>query len=92
MFVTLGLLFGVARTAAAQAQVLKSAAPILSAPNGRAIGSVREGAEVRVLETRGAFARVTVNGFIERARLSGQRGATTPRVGNRDAVVRSRAV
>ena len=86
------LLFGSTTTAGAQAQVVKSAATILSAPNGRAIGSVREGAEVRVLETRGAFARVSVNGFVERARLSGQRGAATPRVGSRDAIVRSRGV
>ena len=92
LFLASSLFCGTAATAGAQAQVVKSAATILSAPNGRAIGSVREGAEVRVLETRGPFARVSVNGFVERARLSGQRGAATPRVGSRDAIVRSRGV
>ena len=80
-----------AGAAGAQPHVAKTPAAILTAPNGRVIGSVRQGAPLRVLETRGAFARVSVNGFVERAHLSGQRGSAAPRVGNRAAVLRSRA-
>lgn len=76
--------------ARAQSHVVKAPAAILTAPNGRAIGSVREGAPLRVLETRGAFARVSVAGFVERTRLSGQRGSETPRVGSRAALLRAR--
>jgi len=80
-----------AGAAPAQPHVAKTPAAILTAPNGRAVGSVRQGAPLRVLETRGAFARVSVDGFVERTHLSGQRGGATPRVGNRAAVLRSRA-
>ena len=80
----------IAGVAGAQAHVVKAPAPILTAPNGRAIGGVREGAPLRVLETRGAFARVSVDGFVERARLAAKRGSESPRVGSRDAVLRSR--
>jgi uncharacterized protein YgiM (DUF1202 family) len=65
-------------------------AAVLSSPSGKAIGSVHPGTSLRVLETRGAYAKVTIDGFIERARLSAQRGSSSPRVGNRAAVVRAR--
>jgi hypothetical protein len=83
-------ILGPATVSSAQPRVVKTPAAILSAPNGRAIGSVREGVPLRVLETRGAFARVSVAGFVERARISGQRGSASPRVGSRAAVLRSR--
>ena len=75
---------------AAQSRV-KTPSAALTAPNGRAIGSVHPGVELRVLETRGSYAKVSLNGFVERARLSAQRGTAGTRVGNRSAVVRARA-
>ena len=74
----------------AQARVVKTPAAILSAPKGSAIGSVRAGTELRVLETRGAYARVSVSGFVERSRISAQRGNSARRVGNRVATLRAR--
>ncbi len=74
----------------AQARVVKTPAAILSAPKGSAIGSVRVGTELRVLETRGAYARVSVTGFVERSRVSAQRGKSARRVGNRVATLRAR--
>ena len=73
----------------AQSRV-KVPAAVLTAPKGRAIGSVHPGTELRVLETRGAYAKVEVGGFVERARLSAQRGSASPRVGSRAATVRAR--
>jgi hypothetical protein len=73
----------------AQSRV-KTPSAVLATPNGRAIGSVRPGLDLRVLETRGAYAKVSVNGFVERARLSAQRGNVSPRVGSRAAVLRAR--
>ena len=86
----LSAVVSIAGNAGAQAHVAKTPAAILTAPNGRAFGRVREGAPLRVLETRGAIARVSVDGFVERARLSGQRGSESPRVGSRNAVLRSK--
>ena len=74
----------------AQSRV-KTPSAVLAAPNGRTIGSVRPGVELRVLETRGSYARVAVAGYVERASLSAQRGSASPRVGNRSAIVRARA-
>ena len=74
----------------AQSRVVTTPAAVLSSPSGKAIGSIHPGTSVRVLETRGAYARVTIDGFLERARLSAQRGSASPRVGNRAAVVRVR--
>ena len=74
----------------AQSRV-KAPSAVLATPNGRAIGSVHPGVELRVIETRGAYAKVSVGGYVQRERLSAQRGSASPRVGNRAAVVRARA-
>ena len=71
---------------------VKTPSAVLTAPNGRAIGSVHPGLQVRVLETRGSYARVSVGGFVERGRLSTQRTSAGTRVGSRPAVLRSRGV
>jgi hypothetical protein len=76
-------------TAHAQSRVVKVPAAVLATPKGRAIGSVHPGVSVRVIETRGAYAKVAIDGFIERTRLSGDRRNSSPRVGARSAVVRS---
>lgn len=69
---------------------VKTPSAVLATPNGRAIGSVHPGTELRVIETRGAYAKVSVGGYVERTRLSAQRGSASPRVGNRSAIVRAR--
>ena len=74
----------------AQSRVVTTPAAVLSSPSGKAVGSIHPGTTVRVIETRGAYAKVTIDGFVERARLSAQRGNASPRVGNRAAVVRAR--
>ena len=74
----------------AQTGVVKTPLAVMSTPTGKAIGSVRPGVELRVLETKGAYARVTVDGFVERTRLTAQKSSSTTRVGNRSVVVRSR--
>ena len=74
---------------AAQTRV-KTPSAVLTTPNGRAIGSVHPGLQVRVLETRGSYARVSVGGFVERGRLSTQRTSAGTRVGSRPAVLRTR--
>jgi len=84
------LSLGVALPVQAQSRVVTTPAAVLSSPSGKAIGSIHPGTSVRVLETRGAYAKVTIDGFLERARLSAQRGSSSPRVGNRAAVVRVR--
>jgi hypothetical protein len=76
--------------ARAQSRVVATPAAVLSSPSGKAIGSVHPGTSLRVLEMRGAYAKVTIDGFIERARLSAQRGGSSRRVGNRAAIVRVR--
>ena len=76
--------------ASAQTGVVKTPVAVMSTPTGKAIGSMRPGVELRVLETKGAYARVSVDGFVERARLSAQKSSSTTRVGNRSVVVRSR--
>jgi hypothetical protein len=81
---------GLALPVEAQSRVVTTPAAVLSSPSGKAIGSIHPGTPVRVLETRGAYAKVTIDGFVERARLSAQRGNSSPRVGNRAAVVRVR--
>ena len=53
-------------------------------------GSVRPGVELRVLGTKGAYARVSVDGYVERARLIAQKSSATTRVGKRSVVVRSK--
>ena len=73
----------------AQSRV-KTPSAVLTAPNGRAIGSVHPGLQVRILETRGSYARVSVGGFVERGRLSTQRTSAGTRVGSRPAVLRTR--
>jgi len=82
---------GVASSAVSQTRVVKTPSAVLASPKGRAVGSVHPGVELRVLETRGAYVRVSVDGFVERARLSAQRANATTRVGRRTAVLRSRA-
>ena len=47
---------------------------MLASPKGKAIGSIHPGGSVRVLETRGAYAKVSIDGFVERAQLSSQTG------------------
>jgi len=81
---------GLALPVRAQSRVVATPAAVLSAPSGKAIGSIHPGTAVRVLETRGAYAKITIDGFVERARLSGQRANSSPRVGNRSAVLRVR--
>ena len=82
------LLFAAAFPLVAQSRV-RTPSAVLAAPNGRAIGSVHPGLELRVIETRGSYAKVSVDGFVERSRLSAQRNSST-RVGSRPAVVRAR--
>jgi len=84
------LWLGFAFPVRAQSRVVATPAAVLSSPSGKAIGSVHPGTSLRVLETRGAYAKVTIDGFIERARLAAQRGSSSRRVGNRAAVVRMR--
>ena len=84
------LSLGVALPGRAQSRVVTTPAAVLSSPSGKAVGSIHPGTTVRVIETRGAYAKVTIDGFVERARLSAQRGSASPRVGNRAAVVRAR--
>lgn len=88
----IAILLSIAGTApvAAQSRVVTTPAAVLASPNGKAIGSIHPGASLRVIDTRGAYAKVSVDGFIERARLSAQRSSSSPRVGNRSAVIRSR--
>jgi len=70
--------------------VVTTPAAVLSSPSGKAVGSIHPGTAVRVVDTRGAYAKVTIDGFVERARLSAQRGNASARVGNRSAIVRVR--
>jgi hypothetical protein len=80
----------VSATSPAQTRVVSTPSAVLRSPKGRAIGSVHPGLAVRVLETRGAYAKVSIDGFVERVRLSAERRGSSPRVGSRAAVVRSR--
>lgn len=73
----------------AQSRV-KVPSAVLAAPNGRAIGSVHPGVELRVIETRGSYAKISVGGFVERTRLTVQRGNNSTRVGSKSAVLRSK--
>ena len=84
------LSLAVALPGRAQSRVVTTPAAVLSSPSGKAVGSIHPGTTVRVIDTRGAYAKVTIDGFVERARLSAQRGNASPRVGNRAAVVRAR--
>jgi hypothetical protein len=84
------LLLGLSTPVRAQSRVVTTPAAVLASPSGKAIGSLHPGTSLRVLETRGAYVKVTIDGFVERARLSAQRGNSTPRVGSRAAVVRVR--
>jgi hypothetical protein len=84
------LTLGLALPVGAQSRVVATPAAVLSSPSGKAIGSVHPGTSLRVLETRGAYAKVTIDGFVERARLAAQRGNSSPRVGNHAAVIRVR--
>ena len=90
-FFALALSLASASALAAQARVVTTPAAVLASPNGKAIGSIHPGASLRVIETRGAYAKVSIDGFVERARLSAQRGSSAPRVGSKSATVRSRA-
>src|SRR5689334_9387362 len=74
----------------AQLRVVSTPTAVLGSPKGSAIGSIHPGVSVRLLETRGAYAKVSIDGFVERARLSSDRRASSTRVGNRAAVLRSR--
>ena len=87
---TVVLAVTVSATSWAQTRVVSTPSAVLGSPKGRAIGSVHPGLALRVLETRGAYARVSIDGFVERARLSAARRGSSPRVGTRAAVVRSR--
>ena len=89
-FVSFALLFGLALPVRAQSRLVTTPAAVLASPSGKAIGSIHPGTSIRVLETRGAYAKVSIDGFVERSRLSTQRGKAAPRVGNRAAVVRAR--
>jgi hypothetical protein len=89
-FVSIALLVGLAVPVAAQSRVVTTPAAVLASPSGKAIGSVHPGTSIRVIETRGAYARISIDGFVERSRLSAQRGKSAPRVGNRPAVLRAR--
>jgi hypothetical protein len=75
----------------AQPRVATTPAAVLATPNGKSIGSVHPGASVRVLDIRGAYAKVSIDGFVERTQLTGQRSSASTRIGKRPAVVRSRA-
>lgn len=90
-FIAFAISVGFAYPLAAQARVVTTPAAVLASPNGKAIGSIHPGASLRVTETRGAYAKVSIDGFVERARLSAQRGSKAPRVGSKSATVRSRA-
>ena len=76
---------------AQQSRVVTTPAAVLASPNGKAIGSIHPGASLRVIDTKGAYAKVSIVGFVQRARLSSQRDKSVTRVGKRAAVVRSRA-
>ena len=89
-FPVIVLSLGLVSPLRAQPRVVTTPAAVLASPSGKAIGSIHPGTTLRVLETRGAYAKVTIDGFVERARLSAQRGNSSPRVGNRTAVVRAR--
>jgi hypothetical protein len=89
-FVSAVVLTGLALPVHAQSRVVTTPAAVLTAPSGQAIGSIHPGTSIRVLETRGAYAKVSIGGFVERSRLSAQHGNASPRVGNRSAVVRVR--
>jgi hypothetical protein len=85
------IVFGLAPSlSSAQSGVVKTPLAVMSTPTGKAIGSVRPGVELRVLETKGAYARVSVGGYVERTRLTSQRSSATTRVGNRSVIVRSK--
>jgi hypothetical protein len=88
--IAVALSFGLSMPVAAQSRVVTTPVAILSTPNGKSIGSVHPGVTVRLIETRGAYAKVSLDGFVERSRISAQRGSTSPRIGNRAAVVRSK--
>jgi len=89
-FSVIPLLLGLATPGQAQSRLVTTPAAVLASPSGKAIGSIHPGTSLRVLETRGAYAKVTIDGFVERTRLSAQRGNSAPRVGSRAAVVRVR--
>src|SRR5512138_655062 len=72
---------------AQQSRVVTTPAAVLASPNGKAIGSIHPGASLRVIDTKGAYAKVSIDGFVQRARLSSQRGQSATRVGSRAAVV-----
>lgn len=78
------------RGGAQQSRVVTTPAAVLASPNGKAIGSIHPGASLRVIDTKGAYAKVSIDGFVQRARLSSPRGQSATRVGSRAAVVRSR--
>lgn len=82
---------GLPSSVVAQTRVVKTPSAVLASPKGRTVGSVHPGVELRVLETRGAYVRVSLAGFVERARLTAQRGNGGTRVGRRSATIRSRA-
>lgn len=84
------LSLGLASQGQAQSRVVNTPVAVLASPNGKSIGSVHPGVSVRLIDTRGAYAKVSLDGFVERDRLSAQRGTTSPRIGKRSAVVRSR--
>jgi hypothetical protein len=88
--IAVALSFGLSMPVAAQSRVVTTPVAVLSTPNGKSIGSVHPGVTVRLIETRGAYAKVSLDGFVERSRISAQRGSTSPRIGNRAAVVRSK--
>jgi hypothetical protein len=89
-FIAILMAFGLTVPVGAQSRVVTTPAAVLAAPNGKAIGSIHPGATLRVLETRGAYAKVAVDGFVERKQLSAQRSTSGTRVGSRAAVVRAR--
>lgn len=89
-FIAILMLLGLTVPVGAQSRVVTTPAAVLAAPNGKAIGSIHPGATLRVLETRGAYAKVAVDGFVERKQLSTQRSTSGTRVGSRAAVVRAR--
>jgi hypothetical protein len=92
-FVPVVIVIGLASPARAQqSRVVTTPAAVLSSPTGKSIGSVHPGASLRVVETKGAYAKVSIDGFVQRTRLSVQRGQGLTRVGNRAAVIRSKGV
>jgi hypothetical protein len=88
--VAFSLFMGLATPLVAQSRSVTTPAAVLSAPNGKSIGSVHPGVSVHVLDSRGAYAKVTVEGFVERSRLSARKESGSPRIGSRSTVVRSR--